>query len=109
MMKRYEKYISVRKVILIQHLIEFHVPPPQSRKPKLVKSGDGNDMILGIEVELKRVGEIPEPMVFTNGHKSSEEFDKSFPTFITAGDISKDGSQIILRGKDGMNIMGCVL
>ena len=105
-MLRLKRNISVRKVIVIQNFIEFHVPPPQSRKPKLVRSGDGNGMILGIEVELKRVGEIPEPMVFTNGHKSSEEFDKSFPTFITAGDISKDGSQIILRGKDGMNIMG---
>ena len=58
---------------------------------------------MGIEVELRRVGKIPAPKkaIFTNGHKSSEEFDDSFPVYITAGDISKDGSKIVLRGKDG--------
>ena len=59
-------------------------------------------MTLGIEVELKRVGNIPDSKsIFTNGHKSSEEFDYSFPAYITAGDISKDGTQILLRGKEG--------
>ena len=84
-------------------IFEFHVPPPQSKKPKIVRSGEKNKTILGIEVELKRVGKIlaPKAAIFTNGHKSSEEFDDSFPVFITAGDISKDGSKIVLRGKDG--------
>ena len=38
---------------------------------------------------------------------SSRSFDSSFPAFITAGDISEDGTQIILRGKEGKNIPSC--
>ena len=94
------RFITQMLLIII---FEFHVPPPQSRKPKIVRSGEKNKTILGIEVELRRVGKIPAPKkaIFTNGHKSSEEFDDSFPVYITAGDISKDGSKIVLRGKDG--------
>ena len=62
-------------------------------------------MILGIEVELQRVGKIPAPKtLFTTEHVSSEGFDESFLAFITADDISKDGTQILLRGKHGNNI-----
>merc|ERR1719167_2009479 len=35
---------------------------------------------------------------------SSRSFDSSFPAFITAGDISVDGSQVILRGKEVVKI-----
>ena len=51
-------------------------------------------------------------MMRINGRKSSEmlefditnrSFDSSLPAFITAGDISEDGSLIILRGKEGKN------
>ena len=91
------------------------MPPPdvlEMRKPKLVRNGDGDNMIMGIEVDLTREGKIPEPMMRINGRKSSEmlefditnrSFDSSFPAFITAGDISEDGSLIILRGKEGKN------
>ena len=70
-----------------------------------MRSGKGNKMIMGIEVQLQRVGKIPAPKtLFTTEHVSSERFDESFPAFMTAGDISKDGTQILLRGKHGNNI-----
>ena len=84
----------------------------EMRLPKLVRNGDGDNMIVGIEVDLTREGIIPEPMMRINGRKSSEMlefditsrlFDSSLPAFITAGDISEDGSLIILRGKEGKN------
>merc|ERR1712060_498215 len=43
----------------------------------------------------------------SEGHESeisSRSFDSSFPAFITAGDISEDGTQIILRGKEEVKI-----
>ena len=46
------------------------------------------------EVELQLIGKIPALM----------SFGSSFPEFITAGDISEDGSLIILRGKEGKYI-----
>ena len=49
------------------------------------------------EVELQLVGKIPAMM----------SFGSSFPEFITAGDISEDGSLIILRGKEGKYILIC--
>ena len=85
-------------------------------QPKLVRTGYGDSMIMGYEVDLSREGKIPELMMRTNGPKSSEglefdissrSFDISFPAFITAGDISVDGSQVILRGKEGKNILSC--
>ena len=50
-----------------------------------------------IKVELQLIGKIPAQM----------SFGSSFPEFITAGDISEDGTQIILRGKEGKNILSC--
>ena len=59
-------------------------------------------MILGIEVDLRRVGNIPAANeIQRNENMDAQVFDYSFPAFITAGDISDDGTQIILRGKDG--------
>ena len=97
--------------------------PPQEalelRQPQLVRTGYGDNMIMGFEVDLTREGKIPELMMramHTNGPESSERhefditsrsFESSFPAFITAGDISEDGTQIILRGKDGKNIPSC--
>ena len=87
------------------NIFEFHVPPHDSTEPKQQRSGFENDTIMAIEVPLRRVGKIPAPnTMFTNGHMYSEVFDDSFPAFITAGDISEDGTQIILRGKDGKNL-----
>ena len=94
--------------------------PPQDElelwQPQLVRTGYGDNMIMGFEVDLTREGKIPEVMMramringpeSSEGHEfdiSSRSFDSSFPAFITAGDISEDGTQIILRGKDGKNI-----
>ena len=50
-----------------------------------------------IKVELQLIGKIPAQM----------SFGSSFPEFITAGDISEDGTQIILRGKEHNNIPSC--
>ena len=88
--------------------------PPPDVQSKLVRNGYGDNMIMGIEFDLTREGKIPEPMMHIKGHKSSEElefditrrsFDSSFPAFITAGDISEDGSVIILRGTEGKNVL----
>ena len=107
------------KIILNSYFAKFHVPPVEELElwqPKLVRTGYGDSMIMGIEVNLTREGKIPELMMRTNVPKSSEghefdissrSFDSSFPAFITAGDISEDGSQIILRGKEGNNILSC--
>ena len=85
----------------------------ESLQPTLVRTGYGDNMIMGFEVDLTREGKIPELMMRTNAPKPSEgqefdissrSFDSSFPAFITAGDISEDGTQIILRGKEGKNI-----
>ena len=107
------------KIILNSYFAKFHVPPVEELElwqPKLVRTGYGDSMLMGIEVNLTREGKIPELMMRTNVPKSSEglefdissrSFDSSFPAFITAGDISEDGSQIILRGKERNNILSC--
>jgi hypothetical protein len=48
-----------------------------------------------IDVKLKRVGNIPPTC------RKSENTEYPWPTFITAGDISRDGKLIILRGHNG--------
>ena len=57
---------------------------------------NGLRWILGISVQLQRVG-----YIFPLMNGDSETIKHPWPTFITGGDISKDGTLIILRSYNG--------
>ena len=61
-----------------------------------IPSGYKDQMVIGTEIELKRVGNIPQT---TNKDQMTEE---DLSTFITGGDISTDGTKVFLRNSNSM-------
>ena len=82
------------------YTLQFDIPLWKSGQKVLVKKGK---RIQGIPVLLERVGSIPLLSSIDDSFRNSHlaNLAKIWPTFITGGDISRDGKTITLRSHNG--------
>ena len=84
------------EISLIILCVKFDATIPSSTMLRQTHSGYKNQMVLGMVVELQRVGNIPQS---ADDDKTMEE---SLSTFITGGDITRDGTKVFLRNSNSM-------
>ena len=80
--------------------LQFDIPLWKSEKKVLLKNAQ---WVRGIPVLLERIGSIPllSDIEDSRGNSHLTNLEKIWPTFVTGGDISKDGKIITLRSHNG--------